>query len=240
MDGSDGYYLSIQISSTDNTFRYTHRKEEDRNNWKELYKQEIPRFNEMRNKDEKEAITEGLQICEEYVEPLMNFGIFDENERREFDENVTCTKTGYWQSYVASSKAIQGLSKKEGKIFFYHAGMVFLEKDEALAKVHKLLRWRFLGTKDEYDLRDGKLIKKVETQEGKKVSSFSEGAVCPKNGYWEVYLDGEKGSKGVAYFTKGEALSTNSKDPIAILFKWQYLGDENDFEVVGGALVRRV
>ena len=81
MEGSDGYYLSIQISSTDNTFRYTHRKEEDRNNWKELYKQEIPRFNKMRDKDEKEAIAEGFRICDEYVEPLMNFGIFDENEK---------------------------------------------------------------------------------------------------------------------------------------------------------------
>ena len=43
--------------------------------FEELYKKEIPRFNEMRNKKEKESIAEGFRfrICDEYVEPLMNF-----------------------------------------------------------------------------------------------------------------------------------------------------------------------
>ena len=116
---------------------------------------------------------------------------------------------------------------------------MFIEKDGELAKYHNLLRWRFLGTKDEYDLSDGKLIKKVETKKGEKISFFSEGDVCPKNGYWEAYLYKEEDSKGIAYFKKGEALSTNSKDPIAMLFKWKYLGDENDFKVMDGKLVRR-
>ena len=118
--------------------------------------------------------------------------------------------------------------------------MVFLEKDDELTNYHHLLRWRFLGTEEEYDLSDGKLIRKVETQEGNKVSIFSEGDICPKNGYWEVYFYKEKGSRGIAYFNKGEALTTNSKEPLALLLKWRYLGDENEFEVLGGKLVRRV
>ncbi|HIP51452.1 MAG TPA: hypothetical protein EYG94_05110 [Campylobacterales bacterium] len=237
---SDGYFLHVDVMSP----AYNIKRNVGNKNWKkwrELWKPMALRFLSARPKYEKRVIAEGYHIDESYLDAPYNRGVLpgEDYENEELgSEKVTVTKTGYWQSYIASSKPLKGLSKREGGILFYKGGMVFIEKDEELAKYHDLLRWRFLGTKDEYDLVGGKLIKK-EPKQKEKVISFSEGDVCPKNGYWEAFLYKEEGSKGIAYFKKGEALSTNSKDPIAMLFKWKYLGDENDFKVMAGKLVRR-
>jgi len=156
-----GYLISVEVKTPEH-LAYYNFKPHERHRWKELYPALLEKNKIFREESEQKAIEAGYNIDYEYKDSPLNRGIFDLSKYHdEFDEKVTVTKTGYWQSYIASSEPLRGLSKREGAILFYKGGMVFIEKDEELAKYHNLLRWRFLGTKDEYDLSDGKLIKKV-------------------------------------------------------------------------------
>ena len=240
--GNDAYFLEVQISSVENSERENYRKKEDKDNWKVLVGKNLKREENQRIEREEKAIKDGFHICTEYMDCPISRGVLPgEKDTGEdnISENITCTKTGYWQSYVASSEALPQLTKREGTILFYNAGVVFLEKDEELSKINNLLRWRFLGSNDEFDLIEGKLIKKIENERGERISLFSNAESCPKTGYWQSFQESLNSKEVVAYFKQGEALTLNSNDPLTLLLKWKYIGDENEFEVVSGKLVKK-
>ena len=105
-----GYFLSITVTSVEHDLR-SNFKPEERNNWRELWLKELPRYQKIRVKSEKDAIAKGYHICTNHEDAPSDLGILPPANKGEIlpskkEEPIIirsgslCPKSGLWQAFL--------------------------------------------------------------------------------------------------------------------------------------------
>jgi hypothetical protein len=158
-----GYFLSIDIKSVEHVSR-SNFKPEERDNWRELFLKELPRWRAFRPEEEKDAIAKGYHICTNYEDAPRNIGILPPPTKDETVLNkqetpsiiirsgALCPKSGLWRAFLPPNHPQVKLIEKSNAHTIHCAKGTHILKFGLSPEDEAQVRWLFISEDQEsYD-----------------------------------------------------------------------------------------
>ena len=155
-----GYFLSIDVKSVEEDLR-SNFKPEERNNWRELWLKELPRYHQFRVKAEAEAVAKGYHICTKHEDAPFDNGILPPQSKEE-EQNSTqkektliirsgelCPKSGLWMAVLPPSHPKAKLIQHSNAHTMHCAKGTHILKFGLSSEYEADIRWVFLSEEQE-------------------------------------------------------------------------------------------